>query len=252
VIAGRRVAVVMPAYRGARTVERTVQDIDRDLVDDIVVVDDASDDETVACVMRLGLAPIVHPENRGYGAAQKSGYRAALERGADVVVMVHADYQYTPRLVPALSSMIASDTYDVVLGSRILGGGALRGGMPVERYVANRLLTFVENLATGAKLSEYHTGYRAFRRDVLARLPLDRNSDGFAFDAELLAQCLYAGYRVGELSCPTRYAPDSSSISRSAGLRYAATVLRISAEYAVARLGGPEGVTLSGVRGARR
>jgi glycosyltransferase involved in cell wall biosynthesis len=252
VILGQRVVVVMPSFRSARTIERTVRELDRDVVDQLVIVDDASDDDSVAVARTLGVPLIVHPANSGYGASQKSGYREALALGADIVVMVHADYQYTPRLVTALTSMIASGVYDVALGSRILGGGALRGGMPWERYVANRILTLLQNLATGAKLSEYHTGYRAFARQVLLTLPFAENSDGFAFDAELLSQCLYAGFRVGELSCPTRYAPDSSSIARGEAIRYAGRVLQLSAEYASARIGGPTGRTLRGIDPRRR
>ena len=205
---GKKVTVVMPAYNAALTLERTLREINRQVVDDIILVDDCSGDDTVEVARRLGLRTIVHDRNRGYGGNQKTCYAEALRTGADVVVMLHPDYQYTPRLIPAIASMIAVGHFDVVLGSRILSGGALKGGMPVYKYVANRLLTASENLITGAKLSEYHTGYRAFSRAVLEALPLEENDDDFVFDAQMLAQCIYFGFRVGEVSCPTRYEPD--------------------------------------------
>jgi glycosyltransferase involved in cell wall biosynthesis len=235
VLDGKKITVVMPAYNAASTLERTLQGIDRALVDDVLLVDDASSDRTVEVARRLGLRSIVHEQNRGYGANQKTCYREALRTGADVVVMLHPDYQYTPRLIPAIASMVAVGEFDVVLGSRILSGGALKGGMPVYKYVANRFLTAVENLCTGAKLSEYHTGYRAFSRAVLETLPLERNSDDFVFDAEMLAQCIYLGFRVGEVSCPTRYAPDSSSIGFRRSMTYGLGVLGVTAQFALAR-----------------
>jgi hypothetical protein len=191
----------------------------------------------VAVARRLGLRTLVHDHNRGYGGNQKTCYKAALETGAEVIVMLHPDYQYTPKLLGALASLIAVDQFDVVLGSRILSGGALKGGMPVYKYVFNRALTTVENLATGAKLSEYHTGYRAFSRQVLESLPLEENSDDFVFDAQMLAQCLYFGYRVGEVSCPTRYEPDSSSINFRRSVTYGFGVLGVTAQFALTRLG---------------
>jgi glycosyltransferase involved in cell wall biosynthesis len=234
---GKAIAVVLPAYKAERTLDRTISEVNRQIVDEIIVVDDASPDGTVAAARRLGLRTIVHPRNRGYGGNQKTCYGAALGVGADVIVMLHPDYQYTPKLVTAMASLIAADVFDVVLGSRILSGGALRGGMPLYKYVANRLLTATENLVTGAKLSEYHTGYRAFSRRVLETLPLEENSDDFVFDAEMLAQCLHAGFRIGEVSCPTRYAADSSSINFSRSVTYGLGVLGVTAKFGLARAG---------------
>jgi Glycosyl transferase family 2 len=191
----------------------------------------------VAVARKLGLAIIVHDKNRGYGGNQKTCYSAALATAADVVIMLHPDYQYSPKLLTAMASLVAVDHFDVVLGSRILSGGALAGGMPLYKYVANRLLTATENLFTGAKLSEYHTGYRAFSRKVLEQLPLEENGDDFVFDAQMLAQCIYFGYRIGEVSCPTRYEPDSSSISFQRSVVYGLGVLRVTAEMVLARQG---------------
>lgn len=219
-ILDKRVIVVMPAYNAGQTLERTVEQIDREIVDDIILVDDVSQDDTVQLAQRLGLHTIQHEKNLGYGGNQKSCYAAALERGADIVVMVHPDYQYTPRLIPALASMLAVGEFDVALGSRILGGGALQGGMPLYKYVANRALTFVQNLVTGMKLSEYHTGYRAFTRQVLETLDLGHNSDGFVFDNQMLMQIDIAGFRIAEVTCPTRYAADASSIGLWSSVRY--------------------------------
>jgi glycosyltransferase involved in cell wall biosynthesis len=234
---GKKVTIVMPAYNAAGTLERTLRDLNREVVDDIILVDDASGDGTVDEAVRLGLRTIVHDRNRGYGANQKTCYLEALKTGAQVVVMLHPDYQYTPRLVPALASMIAVDEFDVVLGSRILSGNALKGGMPLYKYVSNRFLTAFENMVTGAKLSEYHTGYRAFSRAVLEKLPLEENSDDFVFDAQMLAQCIYFGFRVGEVSCPTRYEADSSSIGFRRSVRYGFGVLGVTAQFALARGG---------------
>jgi glycosyltransferase involved in cell wall biosynthesis len=236
-IEGKQVTVVMPAYNAATTLERTLREVNRQVVDDIILVDDASRDDTVAVARRLGLRVLVHDRNRGYGGNQKTCYSEALRTGADVVVMLHPDYQYTPKLLTALASLIAVDQFDVVLGSRILSGGALKGGMPIYKYVSNRLLTATENLVTGAKLSEYHTGYRAFSRTVLETLPLEENSDDFVFDAEMLAQCLYFGFRVGEVSCPTRYEPDSSSINFRRSVVYGLGVLGVTATYRLCKLG---------------
>jgi glycosyltransferase involved in cell wall biosynthesis len=249
-IRGRRVVVVMPAYNAAATLETTLGEIDRDVVDHVLLVDDGSQDETSAIARRLGLDTFVHVENMGYGKNQKTCYREALRAGADITVMLHPDYQYPPRLIPAMASLIAVDQFDVVLGSRILSGGALSGGMPLYKYLANRGLTFVENLATGAKLSEYHTGYRAFSRRVLETLPLEDNADDFVFDAEMLAQCLHFGFRVGEVSCPTRYADDSSSISFARSVVYGFGVLGVSARFLAARAGLPAGRIFDG-RGRR-
>lgn len=234
---GRRIAVVLPAYNAAATLERTVAEIPMDIVDDVILTDDASRDDTTALARRLGLHTLVHERNRGYGGNQKTCYAAALERGADVVIMLHPDYQYSPKLVTAMASMIVSDEYDVVLGSRILGIGALKGGMPLYKYVANRALTFAENVLVGHKLSEYHTGYRAWRRSVLETLPIDRCSDDFVFDNQMLAQAAYAGFRLGEISCPTRYFAEASSINFQRSVIYSLGVLRTSLAYRAHRLG---------------
>ena len=211
----KKVVVVMPAYNAAKTLRRTYEELmEQGVVDRVVVVDDASRDETVAVARSLPGARLhIHPANRGYGANQKSCYALALEEGADIVIMVHPDYQYTPKLVPAMAAVIGNELYPCVLGSRILGGHALRGGMPVWKYVANRFLTFVENLLMGAKLSEYHTGYRAFSRQLLEQLPLHANSDDFVFDNQMLAQILWFGHTIAEITCPTRYFPEASSIN---------------------------------------
>jgi glycosyltransferase involved in cell wall biosynthesis len=234
---GQRIVVVMPAYNAEKTLERTVSEVRREVVDEIVLVDDASRDDTVAVAQRLGLHTIAHDRNTGYGGNQKTCYAAALKLGADIVIMIHPDYQYTPRLLTAMASMIAEDVYDCVLGSRIIGGGALKGGMPLYKYIANRGLTLVQNWLLAHKLSEYHTGYRAFRRELLERLPLDRNSDDFAFDNEMLAQIIYAGYRIGEVSCPTRYFQEASSINFQRSVVYGLGVLRVSLLYRLNKWG---------------
>ncbi len=236
-ILGKRICVVMPAYNAAATLERTWGELDRTVVDRILLVDDASADETVAIARRLDIETRLHPENRGYGANQKSCYAAALAGPEEIIVMLHPDYQYTPRLVPAMAAMIAYGEYDVVLGSRILGNGALAGGMPRYKYAANRALTLIENLLLGQKLSEYHTGLRAFRREVLERLPLERNSDDFVFDNEILVQAFAAKFRVGELSCPTKYFPEASSIHFAPSVRYGFGVLRVAIAGLLARTG---------------
>jgi glycosyltransferase involved in cell wall biosynthesis len=224
VINGKRVVVVMPAYNAAKTLEKTVRELP-EIVDITILVDDHSTDETVRIAEQLGLHVFVHDKNYGYGRNQQTCYREALVVGADIVVMVHPDYQYTPLLVTAMASMIAYAVHDVVLGSRILGGGARRGGMPFYKYVANRFLTAFENLFTGAKLSEYHTGFRAFSKDVLVTLPILENSDDFVFDNEMLAQCICFGYRIGEVSCPTKYFEEASSINFSRSVKYGFGVL---------------------------
>lgn len=234
---GQKIVVVLPAYNAARTLERTVSEIPREVVDEVLLVDDASRDETAELARRLGLCTFVHPENRGYGANQKTCYHLALDRGADIVVMLHPDYQYSPRLLPAMAGMVASGEFDVVLGSRILGVGALAGGMPVYKYLANRFLTLVQNLLVGHKLSEYHTGYRAFSRRVLETLPLAANADGFVFDNQMLCQAIYSGFRIGEISCPTRYFPEASSIGFFQAARYGLGVLKTGVEFRLARLG---------------
>lgn len=234
---GKRIAVVLPAYNASRTLARTVDEIPRDMVDDIILTDDASRDDTASISRQLGIATIRHDANRGYGGNQKTCYAAALARGADVVVMLHPDYQYTPQLVPAMASMIAWGQYDCVFGSRILGGGALRGGMPLYKYVANRALTFAENVVTGQKMSEYHTGYRAWNREVLERLPLLRCSDDFVFDNQMLLQAIYFGFRVAEISCPTKYFEEASSINFRRSVVYGLGVLRTAAEYRLKKMG---------------
>jgi glycosyltransferase involved in cell wall biosynthesis len=251
-IGNKKIAVVMPAYNAAQTVEKTVGEIDRSVADDIILVDDCSRDDTVARAEALGLFVHLHPRNLGYGGNQKSCYRIALERGADIVIMVHPDYQYDPRLVPAMAHMVASGIYDAVLGSRILGGGALSGGMPVYKYISNRMLTAFQNLLTGLKLSEYHTGYRAFSRQVLETLPLEENSNDFVFDNQMLCQLAAFGFRIGELSCPTKYFPEASSISFRRSSIYGLGVLRSTLQLAVHqrikrndRLFGPAGRRLS-------
>ncbi|MCR4376011.1 MAG: glycosyltransferase family 2 protein, partial [Acidobacteria bacterium] len=225
-IGSRRVVVVLPAYHAARTLEQTVAEIPRDVADDVLLVDDASEDDTVEVARRLGLRILVHTENLGYGGNQKTCYREALSLGADIVVMLHPDYQYSPRLVGAMAHMVASGHYDVVLGSRILAQDARAGGMPVYKYVANRTLTAVQNLLMKQKLSEYHTGFRAFSRTVLEALPLEENSDDFIFDNQMLCQAIRAGFRIGEISCPTRYFPDASSINFTRSVTYGFGVLR--------------------------
>lgn len=234
---GKKIAVVLPAYNAAVTLERTCAEIPRDLVDEIVLVDDASPDDTVAVARRLGLRTVVHDRNKGYGGNQKTCYREALKLGADVFIMLHPDYQYTPRLLPAMAAMIISGEYQVVLGSRILGGTALSGGMPLYKYVANRFLTVFENLMTLAKLSEYHTGYRAFTREVLLTLPLLENSDDFLFDNQILVQALYFGFRIGEISCPTKYFTEASSINFGRSLHYGLGVMTVAVQYRLQRLG---------------
>lgn len=236
-IFGKKIVVVMPAYNAARTLARTMSDVPTAYVDEVVLVDDGSSDETVEVARSLGLTPIVHPRNRGYGGNQKTCYQAALDKGADIVVMVHPDYQYSPRLIVALAAVVASGHYDVALGSRIVGGGTLDGGMPLYKYVANRFLTLIQNLLLGAKLSEYHTGFRAFSAEVLKTLPLEENSDDFIFDNQMLAQTLWFGFRIGEASCPTRYMPEASSIGFARSVRYGLGVLGVSLRYVLARHG---------------
>lgn len=227
----------MPAYNAEKTLRQTYSELPLEYVDEVVLVDDASRDNTARVAEELGIRTIIHPVNGGYGANQKTCYRAALELGADIVVMVHPDYQYSPRLVTAMASMITSGHYDVVLGSRILGGGAMRGGMPGYKYIANRLLTAFENLILGAKLSEYHSGYRAFSRKVLETLPLAMNSDDFVFDNEMLVQSVAFGFHIGEISCPTKYFPEASSISFWPSVRYGVGVLATVGKFVLHRTG---------------
>ncbi|HJV33564.1 glycosyltransferase family 2 protein [Geomonas sp.] len=234
---GKKVVVVLPAYNAAKTLEMTYREIPFEFVDDVVLVDDASKDETAEVAKRLGIHTVIHPTNLGYGGNQKTCYRTALGLGADIVVMLHPDYQYTPHLITAMSSMIAYGEFDAVLASRILGIGALKGGMPIYKYVANRFLTLVENLLLGHKLSEYHTGYRAFSRELLENLPLDLNSDDFVFDNQMLAQVIWAGYRIGEVSCPTKYFEDASSINFRRSVIYGLGVLKTALQFRLGKMG---------------
>jgi glycosyltransferase involved in cell wall biosynthesis len=235
----QKIVVVMPAYNAARTIEKTWREVvAHPIVDLVIVVDDASQDATFE--MARGLDKVVahaHPRNRGYGANQKTCYRLALEHGADVVVMVHPDYQYTPKLIPAMVGMVTSGLYSCVLASRILGGQALAGGMPMWRYVPNRFLTLAGNLLLGTKVSEFHTGYRAYSRELLEKLPLDANSDDFVFDNEVLAETVWLGFQIGEVSCPTRYAPDASSINFSRSVRYGLGCLATGFAFRLAKWG---------------
>jgi glycosyltransferase involved in cell wall biosynthesis len=234
---GKRILVVLPAYNAEKTLEKTYQEIPIDMVDDILLVDDYSSDRTVLLSKELKIHTFLHDQNYGYGRNQKTCYAEALKRGADIVVMVHPDYQYTPRLITAMASMIAYDVYDIVLGSRILGGGALRGRMPLYKYVANRFLTAIQNLLMGSKLSEFHTGYRAFSKNVLKDLPIHANSDGFVFDNEMLAQSIFFGCRVGEISCPTKYFHEASSINLKNSIRYGIGVLVTSVRFRFQKMG---------------
>jgi len=224
-INGEKIFVVLPAYNAQSTLEQTYKEIPLDIIDGVLLVDDGSADETVSLAKKLGIETISHNRNYGYGRNQKTCYLEALRRSADIIVMVHPDYQYTPKLIIAMASMIAFDVYDVVLGSRIIGGKALKGGMPMYKYIANRFLTALENILVGSKLSEFHTGYRAFSREVLENLPLGNNSDDFVFDNEMLVQIIYFGYRIGEISCPTRYFNEASSIGFRKATRYGIGVL---------------------------
>ena len=236
-INGKKVVVVMPAYRAAQTVEKTWRALPHDVVDHVLLVDDASDDRTADIARSLGIEVHVHRTNLGYGGNQKTCYAIALERNADIVVMVHPDYQYDPRLVTAMAAMIASGVYDVVLGSRIIGGMARRGGMPLWKYLANRLLTAFQNLLTGAKLSEYHSGYRAFSRQALLALPLRANSNDFVFDNQMLVQSIARGLSLGEISCPAHYADDSSSIGLKRSIRYGLGVCGTTMAFVLWRAG---------------
>ena len=233
---GKKIAVVLPAYNAEKTLRATVGELP-ECVDFRILVDDSSRDQTVSLARSLGLEVFVHDRNYGYGRNQQTCYREALARGADIVIMVHPDYQYTPLLVTAMASMIAYNVYDVVLGSRIIGGGSLKGGMPMYKYISNRFLTAFENMMLGAKMSEYHTGYRAFSRDVLLRVPLLENSDDFVFDNQMLAQCVYFGFRIGEVSCPTKYFEEASSISFRRSVKYGFGVLATSFQFALQKLG---------------
>ncbi|MDR9373611.1 MAG: glycosyltransferase family 2 protein [Schleiferiaceae bacterium] len=237
-IAQRKVIVVLPAYNAGRTLEKTFREIPFPLVDEVVLVDDKSRDNTVEVARELGIRHIIsHQENRGYGGNQKSCYQKALELGGDIVIMLHPDYQYTPKLIESMAYLIANEVYPVVLGSRILGRGALRGGMPWYKYLANRLLTGIQNELLGQKLSEYHTGYRAFSGEVLQAIPFERNSDDFVFDNQMLAQIFYAGYEIAEITCPTKYFEEASSINLRRSAIYGLGVLQVSLEYRLNKWG---------------
>ena len=235
-INGKRIAVVMPAYNAEKTLEKTVRELS-DVVDIKILVDDSSKDQTAALSRKLGVQTFIHDANYGYGRNQQTCYREALAAGADIVVMVHPDYQYTPLLVPAMAGMIASGVYDMVLGSRILGGGALKGGMPVYKYFANRVLTAFQNIFLGVKLSEYHTGFRAFSRELLETLPILENSDDFVFDNQMIAQAVMFGFRIGEISCPTKYFAEASSINFKRSIEYGFGVLSTTASFVAHKWG---------------
>ncbi|MFQ5450322.1 MAG: glycosyltransferase family 2 protein [Nitrospinaceae bacterium] len=230
-ILGKKVIVVMPAYNAEKTLRRTHEELPHEYIDEVILVDDYSSDNTIKISRELGVKTIIHRENKGYGANQKTCYREALSLGADIVIMVHPDYQYSPRLVMAMASMVASEEYDIVLGSRMLGGSAIRGGMPLYKYFANRLLTVFQNAFFGVRISEYHTGFRAFTKEVLRVLPLGENSDDFVFDNEMIAQSLFFGFRIGEISCPTKYFEDASSISFKRSVVYGINVLNTTLKF---------------------
>jgi glycosyltransferase involved in cell wall biosynthesis len=234
---GMKVVVVMPAYNARKTLEATYRDLPHDIVDTVLLTDDASTDTTVALARELGIRTLIHAKNRGYGGNQKTCYGEALATGADIVVMVHPDYQYSPKLVTAMAAMIASGHYDLVLASRILGGRARKGGMPAYKYVANRVLTLIQNLTWGAKLSEYHTGFRAYSRRLLESIPFEANSEDFIFDNQIIGPAIYFGFSVGEISCPTRYFPEASSIPVWRSVRYGLGVLRTTAALLLQRFG---------------
>lgn len=224
-ISGKKLIVIMPAYNAAQTLRQTYEELPLEYIDEVILVDDASKDTTPKLAQELGIKTIIHSKNMGYGSNQKTCYKEALKHGANIICMVHPDYQYSPRLVLAMASMIASGHYDIVLGSRILGGQAIKGGMPIYKYIGNRLLTLIQNMILGAKLSEYHTGFRAFTREVLETLPLEENSDDFLFDNEILVQAIYFGFKIGEISCPTRYFKEASSINLSKSIKYGLGVI---------------------------
>lgn len=233
----KKVVVVLPAYNAELTLEKTYKEIPFDLVDEVILCDDASRDNTVAKAKEVGIRHIlVHEQNKGYGGNQKSLYNKALELGGDIIIMLHPDYQYTPKLIPSMVNIIGEELYPVVLGSRILGRGALAGGMPLYKYIANRFLTFAQNILVNYKLSEYHTGYRAFDRKVLENINFNRNSDDFVFDNEMLSQIIYAGFHIGEVTCPTKYFEEASSINLPRSIRYGLGVLRVSFNHFLQRL----------------
>lgn len=235
---GKKVVVVLPAYNAVQTLEKTYQEIPFDIVDEVILCDDASTDNTAQLAQAIGIQHIIrHEKNKGYGGNQKSLYKKALALGADIIIMLHPDYQYTPKLIPSMVNIIAQDLYPVVLGSRILGKGALKGGMPLYKYIANRMLTFVQNALVNYKLSEYHTGYRAFSREVLETIYFEHNSDDFVFDNEMLSQIIYAGFDIAEVTCPTKYFQEASSINFRRSIRYGLGVLRVSLMHFLQRTG---------------
>lgn len=234
---GNKIITVMPAYNAEKTIQATYNDIPHDIVDEVILVDDKSTDKTAELSKSLGISTILHTENLGYGGNQKTCYRAALNQGADIVIMLHPDYQYTPKLISAMASLISENLFDCVLGSRILGTGALAGGMPLYKYIANRSLTAFQNLLVGHKLSEYHTGYRAFSREILESLPLETNSNDFVFDNQMLGQIIYNNFSIGEITCPTRYFDDASSISFFRAVQYGLGVITTSMEFKVNKWG---------------
>jgi len=235
---GKKIVVVLPAYNAGQTLEATYREIPADIVDDVVLVDDASSDNTVELARTLGIRHVIrHEKNKGYGGNQKTCYRKAMALNADIIIMLHPDYQYTPKLLPVMSYMVASGLYDMVLGSRILGKGALKGGMPFYKYMANRFLTFFQNVLINEKLSEYHTGYRAYSRAILETVNFESNSDDFVFDNEFISQAAYAGFRIGEVSCPTKYFDEASSINFRRSVTYGVGVMRVSWQHFLARTG---------------
>lgn len=233
----KKITIVLPAYNAALTLNKTFNEIPHDIIDDIILTDDASKDNTVQIAQELNIHTIIHPQNKGYGANQKTCYKAALDRGADIVIMLHPDYQYSPKLLHAMVSMLTSGHYDGVIASRILGKGALAGGMPLYKYIANRGLTFIQNILLNYKLSEYHTGYRGWTKEVLESLPLDTCSDDFIFDNQMMAQAIYQNFRIGEISCPTKYFKEASSINLKRSIIYGLGVLKTSIEYRLNKLG---------------
>ena len=246
-IANQKICVVLPAYNAGRTLESTFRDIPPSVIDDVILVDDASTDDTMEVAKKLGIFAVAHGENKGYGGNQKTCYRVALERGADIIILLHPDYQYDPKLLLPMASMLSSGIFDVVIGSRILGIGALAGGMPRYKYIANRALTFFQNILLHHKLSEYHTGYRGFTRAVIESLPLERNSDDFVFDNQMLSQVIYKGFRIGEISCPARYFPDASSINFRRSVVYGLGILKTSIQFRLARMGFERGSIFEGL-----
>lgn len=237
-ILGKKIVVVLPAYNAARTLTITYRNIPMDVVDELVLVDDASNDETIILAERLGIKYIIkHDENKGYGANQKTCYQKALSVGADIIIMLHPDYQYDPKLIPSMAYLIASNKYPVVLGSRILGKGAVKQGMPVYKYFFNRLLTFIQNIALNQKLSEYHTGYRGYAREVLLAINFEKNDDDFVFDNQILTQILFKGFEIGEISCPANYFPEASSINFSRSIKYGFGVLWNTGKYVLNKWG---------------